>query len=176
TEEHLEIARHAPGPGGPSLVQSAGVSRSVNSSRLKASGSRLDGLQARDFRLQASRASTEALGTWHRTRHPARSTRHGRLTLMSGPLYAPARELARLVATRALSPVEVVRATLDRIQEQNPALNAYVAVDADRALDAARAAEHALMHPAPGTSHSSLGAVGALVGVPVSIKSSIAVK
>jgi len=95
---------------------------------------------------------------------------------MSVPLHAPARELARLVATRALSPVEVVRATLDRIQEQNPALNAYVAVDADRALDAARAAEHALMHPAPGTSHSSLGAVGALVGVPVSIKSSIAVK
>ena len=76
---------------------------------------------------------------------------------MSVPLHAPAHELARLVATRALSPVEVVRATLDRIQEQNPALNAYVAVDADRALDAARAAEHALMHPALSTSHSSLG-------------------
>jgi Asp-tRNA(Asn)/Glu-tRNA(Gln) amidotransferase A subunit family amidase len=97
---------------------------------------------------------------------------------MSVPLHAPARELARLVATRALSPVDIVQATLDRIQEQNPALNAYVAVDADRALDAARAAEHALMHSAPIASHS-LGTShfqpGTLFGVPVSIKSSISV-
>ncbi len=74
---------------------------------------------------------------------------------MSVPLHAPARELARLVATRALSPVEIVQATLERIHEQNPGLNAYVAVDADRALGAARAAEHALMHPALGTRHQA---------------------
>ena len=95
---------------------------------------------------------------------------------MSVPLHAPARELARLVATRALSPVDIVQATLERIEEQNPALNAYIAVDAEGALDAARAAEHALMHPALSTSHSSLGTLSALCGVPISIKSSIAVK
>ena len=98
---------------------------------------------------------------------------------MSVPLHAPARELARLVATRALSPLEIVQATLDRIQEQNPALNAYVAVDADRALDAARAAERALMHSSLDTSRSlgtSHFALGTLYGVPISIKSAIAVK
>jgi Asp-tRNA(Asn)/Glu-tRNA(Gln) amidotransferase A subunit family amidase len=98
---------------------------------------------------------------------------------MSVPLHASARDLARLVATRALSPVEIVQATLDRIQEQNPALNAYVAVDADGALAAARTAERSLMHSAFSTSHS-LGTshfqLGTLFGVPVSIKSSISVK
>lgn len=86
---------------------------------------------------------------------------------MSIPLLAPATELARLVRTREVSPVELVRATLDRIQALNPALNAYVGLDADGALDAARSAER---------DARSGRAVGPLHGVPVSIKSSVAVR
>ena len=134
-------------------MQSAGVSRSVNSSRLQASGSRL---QARTPGFGPG--PSDAGYTFTRCRSPS-TRRPGSWRGWSRP--------------RALSPVEIVQATLERIDEQNPALNAYVAVDADRALDAARAAEHALMHPALSTSHLALGT---LSGVPVSIKSSIAVQ
>ncbi len=86
---------------------------------------------------------------------------------MSIPLLATATELARLVRTGQLSPVELVTATLERIQALNPALNAYVGVDSERALDAARSAEQ----------HARSGeALGPLHGVPVSIKSSVAVR
>jgi aspartyl-tRNA(Asn)/glutamyl-tRNA(Gln) amidotransferase subunit A len=75
--------------------------------------------------------------------------------------YTPATELARLIRTRALSPVEVTRAVLDRIDRLNPALNAYCTVTAESALDAARAAERAVMRAE---------ALGPLHGVPYSIK------
>jgi Asp-tRNA(Asn)/Glu-tRNA(Gln) amidotransferase A subunit family amidase len=86
---------------------------------------------------------------------------------MSIPLLAPATELARLVRTGELSPVELVTATLDRIEALNPALNAYVGLDAKRALDRARSAEREAQ---------SGRALGPLHGVPVSIKSSVAVR
>ena len=59
------------------------------------------------------------------------------------PGYRPAMdttatELARLVRDRALSAVEIVEAHLRRIEAVNPAINAVVALDADRALAAAR--------------------------------------
>ncbi len=85
---------------------------------------------------------------------------------MSIPLLASATELARLVRTGQMSPVELVTATLERIQALNPALNAYVGVDSERALDAARSAERKAL---------SGEALGPLHGVPVSIKSSVAV-
>ena len=88
---------------------------------------------------------------------------------MAIPVFAPATELARLVGMKQLSPVELVQAHLARIDALNPALNAYVGLDADRALDAARALEHQLVHEAPGTRHRQL------CGVPVSIKSSVSV-
>jgi len=81
---------------------------------------------------------------------------------MSIPLLASATELARLVRTGQMSPVELVTATLERIQALNPALNAYVGLDSERALDAARSAE--------GKALSGEG-LGPLHGVPVSIKS-----
>ena len=72
-------------------------------------------------------------------------------------------EMARLVATRELSPVELVQAHLDRIDAVNDGLNAIVAPAAD-ALDRARDAERAV------NSRSSLGP---LHGVPYTIKDSI---
>jgi Asp-tRNA(Asn)/Glu-tRNA(Gln) amidotransferase A subunit family amidase len=86
---------------------------------------------------------------------------------MSIPLLATATELARLVRTGQTSPVELVTATLERIQALSPALNAYVGVDWERALDAARTAERKAR---------SGEALGPLHGVPVSIKSSMAVR
>src|SRR5690349_4959382 len=55
--------------------------------------------------------------------------------------FAPAHEIADAVRRRALSPVEVMRATLDRLDRLNPPLNAFVALRADAALDDARALE-----------------------------------
>ena len=82
---------------------------------------------------------------------------------MSGPdlAYTPATELAALIRTRALSPVELTRAVLERIERLNPALNAFCTVTADAALASARAAEQALMAGAP---------LGPLHGLPFSIK------
>ena len=78
----------------------------------------------------------------------------------------PATEIARLVRTREISPVEVVEAHLARIDALNPALNAYVHVDRDGARAAARDAEALVLRRDP---------LGPLHGVPVSIKSAIAV-
>jgi aspartyl-tRNA(Asn)/glutamyl-tRNA(Gln) amidotransferase subunit A len=76
-------------------------------------------------------------------------------------------DLARLYRERSVSPVEIVRATLDRIERLNPELNAYIAVLSDSAVAAARAAEAQL---AAGID------LGPLHGVPVSVKDIIAVK
>ena len=53
----------------------------------------------------------------------------------------PATELSRLFATRELSPVEATRAALEAIERHDPLVNAMVLVDADRALEQARASE-----------------------------------
>jgi aspartyl-tRNA(Asn)/glutamyl-tRNA(Gln) amidotransferase subunit A len=50
-------------------------------------------------------------------------------------------EAARLIERRQLSPVDLTQAYLDRIQTYDAQLNAYLLVTADRALEAARAAE-----------------------------------
>src|SRR6202521_1843275 len=42
---------------------------------------------------------------------------------------------------KTLSPVEVTRAVLDRVGRLNPSLNAFLLVDEEAALDAARASE-----------------------------------
>ena len=75
--------------------------------------------------------------------------------------FTPATELARLVRTKALSPVELTRAVLDRVEQVNPAINAVCTVTDDAARTAARAAEDAVMRG---------GALGPLHGVPYSVK------
>ena len=74
--------------------------------------------------------------------------------------WMPATEMAAAIAAKKLSPLEVARAMLERIERLNPALNAYVLVTPELALEHARAAENAVMR----------GAAGLLCGVPVSIK------
>ncbi len=56
-------------------------------------------------------------------------------------LYKPVHELAGLLRARKLSPVELTRAYLARIEALNPRLNAFAAVTADLALEQARRAE-----------------------------------
>lgn len=74
--------------------------------------------------------------------------------------------MAASVRGKEISPVELVRAHLARIDALNPKINAYVQVDADRAMAQARSAEDAVVRNAQ---------VGPLHGVPISIKSSIEV-
>lgn len=55
-----------------------------------------------------------------------------------------ATELARAIRSRQVSSQDVIRAHLRRIEAVNPAINAVTVVLADRALEAARAADHAI--------------------------------
>jgi len=76
--------------------------------------------------------------------------------------FVRAAELVGLYRRRKVSPTEVVRAVLNRIEKVNPRLNAYCTVAGEQALAAARRATAAL-----GKKGATLGA---LHGVPVSIK------
>ena len=75
--------------------------------------------------------------------------------------------LAREIAHRRVSPVEAVEAALARIDESEPQLNAFVQVDAEGALAAARRAEGDVTAKKP---------LGSLHGVPISIKDLIDVE
>ena len=75
--------------------------------------------------------------------------------------YLPAAVLAPLIKRREVSPVEVVRSAIARIERSQPILNAFITVCAEEALTAARVAEQALMSGVP---------LGVLHGVPFSAK------
>ena len=64
---------------------------------------------------------------------------------MTDLAFTPAAKLARLIARRALSPVELVDMVLARLERVQPALNAFITVTAEGARAAARAAEAAVM-------------------------------
>jgi Asp-tRNA(Asn)/Glu-tRNA(Gln) amidotransferase A subunit family amidase len=80
---------------------------------------------------------------------------------VSDVAFLPAVELAAAIRTRALSPVEVLDAVLQRAERVQPTLHAFVTLDGERALASARAAEAAVMRSDP---------LGPLHGVPVSVK------
>ena len=75
--------------------------------------------------------------------------------------YTSAVDLAAAIRSKKLSPVEVVENCLARIEDVNPALNAFCFVFADEALEQARAAEAAVM---------ASDALGPLHGVPIAFK------
>lgn len=64
---------------------------------------------------------------------------------MSEFAFADAAELAGMVARREVSPVELIDATLARIERSQPTINAFITVCADEARTAARKAEAAVM-------------------------------
>jgi Asp-tRNA(Asn)/Glu-tRNA(Gln) amidotransferase A subunit family amidase len=75
--------------------------------------------------------------------------------------FTPAVELARMIAARAVSPVDVVSNSLARIDAVNPTLNCFCFVWHDEALEAARAAAQMVARGE---------ALGPLHGVPVALK------
>lgn len=77
--------------------------------------------------------------------------------------YQDASKLAEMIRTREISPVEVMKAYLDRIEALNPSINAVVTV-AGGAIKAAKAAEAAVMRG---------DKLGPLHGVPFTVKDSI---
>jgi aspartyl-tRNA(Asn)/glutamyl-tRNA(Gln) amidotransferase subunit A len=70
-------------------------------------------------------------------------------------------DLARMIAAREVSPVEVISAHLARIEKLDPALRAFITITAEPALAAARQAEQDVMAGRP---------LGPLHGVPVGLK------
>ena len=85
---------------------------------------------------------------------------------MSEICFLSAVAMAERVRRKQISPVELVDAHLERIGRLNPKLNAFIQVDEEGARTAARSAEASVMRGEP---------LGALHGVPLSVKSSISV-
>ena len=80
---------------------------------------------------------------------------------MSSIHYQSAVELAGLMRKKELSPIELMEETLRRIEAVNPALNAFVSLRADEAMDEARAlAEDLVSGKEPGP----------LAGIPIGVK------
>jgi len=70
-------------------------------------------------------------------------------------------ELAPKIKARKISPVELTQAVLDRIEKLDPKLNAYITVDAEGALKAAKKAQRQMAKGAY---------LGPLHGIPISLK------
>ena len=82
--------------------------------------------------------------------------------------FATIEELAALLAKRKISPVELTELFLRRIDQHNPALNAFLTVTAEHALSAARRAEKQLLRPR-GSQHEN----SPLLGIPITLKDNI---
>ncbi len=82
-------------------------------------------------------------------------------------LYKPVTDLAKMVRARQISPVELTRAYLARIETLNPKLSAFATVTADLALGQARQAEREI---AAGKDR------GPLHGIPYGVKDLVATK
>src|SRR5262252_7958994 len=75
--------------------------------------------------------------------------------------YAEATALVQAIRDRQLSPVELLDDVLQRADQLQPILNAFLTLDPDRARQAAQAAEGAVIRG---------DALGPLHGLPVSVK------
>lgn len=78
--------------------------------------------------------------------------------------FATIEELAPLLAKKKLSPVELAKSYLSRIERLNPTLNAFLTVTAEQALAEARLAERELLR---GRSR------GPVHGIPIALKDNI---
>lgn len=85
--------------------------------------------------------------------------------------FASIEVVARLYRKRKLSPVELTKLMLARIEQLNPKLNAYLTVTAELALAQAKKAESELLAPRK-TNRDR----GPLHGIPVSLKDNICTK
>jgi len=75
--------------------------------------------------------------------------------------FAPAVDLAQMIAARTVSPVEVISNSLSRIDAVNQKLNCFCFIWHDEALEAARVATQAVARGDP---------LGPLHGIPVALK------
>ncbi len=91
----------------------------------------------------------------------------GRTSVSDDILYMPASELVGRYRDRSLSPVDVTRATLDRISAIDERTNAYVVVDSESAMEAAQASEKRWRDGKP---------MGLVDGVPCSVKDLVLAK
>ena len=82
--------------------------------------------------------------------------------------WMSATDLARAIRRKQLSPVEVTQAVLNRIEQLNPQLNAFVTLIPEAAMREARRAEQVLMQRS--------ASLGALHGVPFSTKDLVTTK
>jgi aspartyl-tRNA(Asn)/glutamyl-tRNA(Gln) amidotransferase subunit A len=87
--------------------------------------------------------------------------------------FASIEEVARLYRKRKVSPVELTKLMLARIDRLNPKLNAYITVACEVALEQARKAEAELFAPGGRKGHRDRGP---LHGIPISLKDNIYTK
>jgi Asp-tRNA(Asn)/Glu-tRNA(Gln) amidotransferase A subunit family amidase len=96
---------------------------------------------------------------------PSLAALTGKPRIRDGVTQASATELARAIRDGSLSSVEAAEACLQRIDALNGTLNAIVRLDPERAIAAAQRADEQLAKGAK---------PGALHGVPITIKDSLA--
>ena len=95
----------------------------------------------------------------------AAASKSAKLRLPKGPIWQwSALETAAAVRSGAVSSVEVVQAHIERMHAVNPKLNAVVVDLSEQALAAAKAADKA---------RGKKGELGALHGVPITIKENV---
>lgn len=75
-------------------------------------------------------------------------------------INASLKQLSQALADKKISSVELTQLFLDRINRLNPALNAFVTVDAEKSLNSARAADARI----------AAGTAGLLTGIPIAQK------
>jgi aspartyl-tRNA(Asn)/glutamyl-tRNA(Gln) amidotransferase subunit A len=84
--------------------------------------------------------------------------------------FASVEEIGKLFRKRGLSPVELTKLMLARIERLNPQLNAYITVTAEVALSQAKKAETELFRPRGRQGNRDRGY---LHGIPISLKDNI---
>jgi aspartyl-tRNA(Asn)/glutamyl-tRNA(Gln) amidotransferase subunit A len=87
--------------------------------------------------------------------------------------FASIEEIGKLFRKHKLSPVELTRLMLGRIERLNPKLNAYITVTSELALTQAKKAEAELFAPRGRKGHQDRGP---LHGIPISLKDNIYTK